>query len=158
MSKQLRATRLQREITLPPRESSWRLSLLLKCSELVHGRINNSKSTTLMPKVLLDKEVIATLSCLSESNSVRSSLRWVSLRCQPLDMSKAHSGTSMLFSNLKVILLEICTILSSLRSQSPALMCQKSTWRRSRRFTLPVDLDPKVTVMIGNSMRPRRIS
>lgn len=53
--------------------------------------------------------------------------KWDSMRCQHPSLLKAHSGTLIHSSNLKVIQLETCTILSSLKIQCTLMKFQKNT-------------------------------
>ena len=64
-------------------------------------------------------------------------------------MLKALSGTSMLFSSLKVILQEMHTIPFSLKSQLNAMICHKLTWKKLKMFMKKEDMVVKDTKTFG---------
>ena len=121
------------------------------------GSQNHLRSITLKPRHQWDTEVTAILLCRFVSNSKKFSWRWASKKCQRIDMLRAHSGTSILFSNHRVTQREICTTPSSSRIQRTVSVFQRTIWMPLRKFMKLAASDQRVISMSGRKMRLRRI-
>jgi len=73
-------------------------------------------------------------------------------------MSKVPSGILTLFSNLKVIQLEMLTILSLSKNQRSVILSQLTTWKELKMYMKKEDMEVRVTKTPGMSMKPRKIS
>lgn len=153
----IKATKSPRERISNLKDRSLKLTLMLRCSEVEHGKIQSSRNTTSMPRDRYQRVVTFTHFLKSELSSEKFFLRWDSTRCQRTSSWRAHSGTSMLFSSHRAIPLEICTILSSLKSQSIVKVSQMSMAERCKMCMRKEDMDQRDINMIGMSMRPRKI-
>lgn len=139
------------------KDKNLRLSWLLICCVLEPGRILNLKLIITMLKESLVRVDIFILFYKSENNLKRFSLRWALKKCLLIGMLKAPSGTLMHFFNRKVILLVICTIHFSLKTQQIIALCQKLTKMKWRKFIQREDSDPRDMNMTGRKMRQARI-
>lgn len=120
--------------------------------------MQSSRRQILMQPVKLLWEVIYIHFSKLELSSDKHCLKWDSMKCRPTNLLRAHSGTSTLFSSLRATQLEICTILSSLKTLSLATISQKITVQESKRHTKRVSRTHSGMVRVGHSKRPGKIS
>ena len=115
------------------------------------------KQISTLPARLL-WEVTCTHFSKLELSSDKRYLKWDSMKCQQTSLWRVRSGTSILSSNLKVILPETCTILSSSKTQSPVTTFPKTTaleLKRHMKRVLRIRLD---TERVGRLKKPEKIS
>jgi len=72
-------------------------------------------------------------------------------------MSKVHSGISIHYSNLKVIQLETCMILSLSKTQNNVGAIPKNMAKKSSKYTQLVAMDLRAINMNGRKKKPRKI-
>ena len=132
-------------------------SLLPKCLELETGNKSLSRNTILRLRHLWVRVAIAIHSCKFVSNSKKFSWRWDFKRCQQIGTLRVHSGTLILFSNLRVTQLETCMTPFSSRTQRTVKACLRNIWKQLRKFTRSVASVPKAINMSGKRKKPRKI-